>query len=395
MFQCKDLFTLPSLLNIKLICGNNGLNNIIRWAYKAESLDLSNWVKGGELLIVSGAVIERNDFNLSTLINLAINLKLSGALLLVGDNYIKSIPKQLLNLCNKSNFPIFIIPWSTPLVNIFEELGHAIVTSNMNKNNENFVANIVFGKEYSKEELLLKADNLNYNLENPQTVFLIRFHDNINSKLNKISLNEFKINEFTSYITSLFESNDMNIIISSYGNNIIGLFSSNKGTNILNSIFNSFILDAAKKIPQLSITIGIGKTYNSASNIQKSFKEASKCMEIAAKLNKTNNILYYEELGILTLFFELDRKDLLKEFSNQVLGGLIDYDKKHKGELLKTVEVYLNNNCNIIKTSEELSTHRNTIKYRLKKVETICESSLNNHLFRVNIQNALLIHNFI
>lgn len=316
-------------------------------------------------------------------------------MLLVGDNYIKSIPKQLLNLCNKSNFPIFIIPWSTPLVNIFEELGHAIVTSNMNKNNENFVANIVFGKEYSKEELLLKADNLNYNLENPQTVFLIRFHDNINSKLNKISLNEFKINEFTSYITSLFESNDMNIIISSYGNNIIGLFSSNKGTNILNSIFNSFILDAAKKIPQLSITIGIGKTYNSASNIQKSFKEASKCMEIAAKLNKTNNILYYEELGILSLFFELDRKDLLKEFSNQVLGGLIDYDKKHKGELLKTVEVYLNNNCNIIKTSEELSTHRNTIKYRLKKVETICESSLNNHLFRVNIQNALLIHNFI
>ena len=187
----------------------------------------------------------------------------------------------------------------------------------------------------------------------------------------------------------------MNIIISSYGNNIIRLFSSNKGTNILNSIFNSFILDAAKKIPQLSITIGIGKTYNSASNIQKSFKEASKCMEIAAKLNKTNNILYYEELGILSLFFELDRKDLLKEFSNQVLGGLIDYDKKHKGELLKTVEVYLNNNCNIIKTSEELSTHRNTIKYRLKKVETICESSLNNHLFRVNIQNALLIHNFI
>ena len=72
---------------------------------------------------------------------------------------------------------------------------------------------------------------------------------------------------------------------------------------------------------------------------------------------------YYEELGILSLFFELDRKDLLKEFSNQVLGGLIDYDKKHKGELLKTVEVYLNYNCPTIKTSEKLSTHRNTIKY--------------------------------
>ena len=135
MFQCKDLFTLPSLSNIKLICGNNGLNNIIRWSYKAESQDLSNWVKGGELLIISGAVIERKDFNLSSLITQAINLKLSGALLLVGENYIKSIPKALIKICNHYNFPIFAINWSTPLVNIFEELGHAIVTSSINKNN--------------------------------------------------------------------------------------------------------------------------------------------------------------------------------------------------------------------------------------------------------------------
>ena len=53
MFQCKDLYTLSSLSKLKLIAGNNGLHKGIRWVYKAESLSLSQWVHGGELLIIS------------------------------------------------------------------------------------------------------------------------------------------------------------------------------------------------------------------------------------------------------------------------------------------------------------------------------------------------------
>ncbi|MEN8076397.1 PucR family transcriptional regulator ligand-binding domain-containing protein [Clostridioides difficile] len=394
MFQCKDLFTLPSLSNIKLICGNNGLNNIIRWSYKAESQDLSNWVKGGELLIISGAVIERKDFNLSSLITQAINLKLSGALLLVGENYIKSIPKSLIKICNDYNFPIFAINWSTPLVNIFEELGHAIVISSINKNNEDFVANIVFGKEYSEEMLLLKGANLNYNLKLPQKVFLIHFYDDVYLPLSKLSLNEFEINYLTNFIKSLFEANNMKVLISSYGNNIIGLFSPSKDSDVLNDLFNEFILKATKAMPHLSLIIGVGKTYCS-SNIQTSFKEASKCTSIATKLKKHNDVIFYDRLGILSLFCDIDRNDILNEFSNQILGELIKYDKDNNSDLLKTLKIYLNNNCNIIKTADELSSHRNTIKYRLNRIMEITNEDLNDPFYRLNLQNAILIHTFI
>lgn len=395
MFQCKDLFTLPSLSNVKLVCGNTGLNNIIRWAYKAESQDLSSWVKGGELLIISGAVIERSDFNLSALITQAINLKLSGALLLVGNNYIKSIPKTLIKICNNSNFPIFIINWNTPLVSIFEELGHAIVSSSINKTNEDFVANIVFGKEYSEEILLLKGANLNYNLELPQKVFLIHFYDDIHFPLDKLALTEFEINELTCFIKSLFQAYDMKVLVSSYGNNIIGLFSPNKGIDILNDLFKDFISKSTKAIPHLSLIIGVGKTYNSSSNIQKSFKEASKCTSIAIKLNKHNDVIFYDKLGILSLFCDIDRNDILNEFSNQILGSLIKYDKDNNSELIKTLKIYLNNNCNIIKTAEELNSHRNTIKYRLNRIEEITNEDLSDPFYRLNLQNAILIHTFI
>ena len=106
MFQCKDLYTLSSLSKLKLIAGNNGLHKGIRWVYKAESLSLSQWVHGGELLIISRPVSSEPNFNLSELLKEAIHLNMSGALLLIGPNYIEKISKSVLSLCNENNCPL-------------------------------------------------------------------------------------------------------------------------------------------------------------------------------------------------------------------------------------------------------------------------------------------------
>ena len=47
MFQCKDLFKLPSLSKMKIIAEIKVLHKIIRWSYKAESIHLIKWVHGG------------------------------------------------------------------------------------------------------------------------------------------------------------------------------------------------------------------------------------------------------------------------------------------------------------------------------------------------------------
>lgn len=222
MFQCKDLFTLPSLTNIKLLCGSEGLNNVIRWAYKAESLSLKNWVKGHELLIISGAIIDKKDFNISNLISEAIELNLSGALLLVGDNYIKSIPKTIIKLCDKKGFPLFLISWNTPLVNIFEELGHAIVlSSSISQIRDDLVSSIIFGNDLNKERLLLKAEELDYPLNLSQSVFLINFFNNSENEQSKLSLDEFKIGDLKNFLLSLFKEENFKVVLSNYGNNIV------------------------------------------------------------------------------------------------------------------------------------------------------------------------------
>lgn len=56
MFQCKDLLSLTTLSQAKVIAGKGGMEKGIRWSYKAENINFEKWVRGKELLIVSSPV---------------------------------------------------------------------------------------------------------------------------------------------------------------------------------------------------------------------------------------------------------------------------------------------------------------------------------------------------
>ena len=91
MFQCKDLLSLNSMSQAKVIAGEGGMEKGIRWSYKAENLNFEKWVHGQELLIISSPVTQRKNFELYHTIKKAIELNMSCALLLVGDNYVSKI----------------------------------------------------------------------------------------------------------------------------------------------------------------------------------------------------------------------------------------------------------------------------------------------------------------
>jgi purine catabolism regulator len=74
-----------------------------------------------------------------------------------------------------------------------------------------------------------------------------------------------------------------------------------------------------------------------------------------------------------------------------MLEELMEYDKKNDGALLKTLEVVLECNGNIKDATKKLFTHYNTIRYRVKQIETITKTSINNFEDRLNLQLALRI----
>ena len=208
MFQCKDLLTLPSMAKARIIAGKSGLSNRIRWVYKPENMNFAKWVKGQELLIISTPVIQSKDFDLQAVIKKAKKLDMAGALLLVGDKYIASIDSTIISYSNLNDFPIFVISGEIPLVDIFEEIGHAIAyNKDSDVLSDDILSGIIFGKDINIEAFSIKFEEAGYDINGNNRMFMINIHSD-----NKIE--NFDYDFIMNKLRDSFAQNNGSLILS-------------------------------------------------------------------------------------------------------------------------------------------------------------------------------------
>jgi DNA-binding PucR family transcriptional regulator len=81
----------------------------------------------------------------------------------------------------------------------------------------------------------------------------------------------------------------------------------------------------------------------------------------------------------------------MKDFYFKTLGPLNEYDRIHKDSLLDFLSKYISCNCNINETSVELFIHKNTVIYKLKKIDIILNINTNRNEDILDIWTAFLI----
>lgn len=126
---CRDISELPGLGAIHLRGGSSGADNMVRWPYLAENRSFSNWVRGGELVFVTGISRHRSPANLAECLYEGKNCAISGLVVLTGDAYIGQLPAMLSRLADELAIPLFEQPYSLPLVDVTETIARAIVAS--------------------------------------------------------------------------------------------------------------------------------------------------------------------------------------------------------------------------------------------------------------------------
>ena len=124
-----------------------------------------------------------------------------------------------------------------------------------------------------------------------------------------------------------------------------------------------------------NVKVGIGSIVNDLKNISRSYKEAKMSLEVGRIFYSHIDILSYESLGVGRLIYQLPIS-LCKMFLNEVLEGLtID---NFDSETLITVNKFFENNLNVSETSRQLYIHRNTLVYRLNKLQKLTGLDLTN-----------------
>jgi DNA-binding PucR family transcriptional regulator len=135
---------------------------------------------------------------------------------------------------------------------------------------------------------------------------------------------------------------------------------------------------------------GFGGPEPGLEGIRRAYLEAREALEIGLALGLDGSIFRFDDL-LLYHFLRLEQV-LVDRFVDQMLGPLIEYDERRKGELLKTLDAYFSADGSVKLAGELLFAHPHTVTYRLKQIERLTGWSLRNPEDKLRLQLAVRAH---
>jgi purine catabolism regulator len=119
------------------------------------------------------------------------------------------------------------------------------------------------------------------------------------------------------------------------------------------------------------------------------YHEAEEALLIGQELAGGNCTIYFGDLGIRRLLFPLRDSPELRAFYDEFLGALEAYDERHGTELIRTLEGFFAHHGNHVRAADALHLHRNTLLYRLARIQTIAGLDLDDPEVRLAVQVCL------
>ena len=133
------------------------------------------------------------------------------------------------------------------------------------------------------------------------------------------------------------------------------------------------------------VRVGVGGRYR-LEDLSKSLADAEFALRITGSA-ADRPVANFDELGVWRLLARPDAGDL-QDLVEHWIGKLIDYDREHRTELLKTLSSYLNEFGMLEATAGKLYVHRNTLKYRLLRIAELTGWDLNDPEQRFHLDLA-------
>lgn len=124
---CRDIMGLDICKKLKLLGGTAGLDKEITWPYIKNMDTISEWIHGGELIFVVGSREDISEKGLQGLMREAIKSKISGVVFLIGECYLRSVPRSVVCMADDYELPVFRMPFNLKLIDVTREISKTIL----------------------------------------------------------------------------------------------------------------------------------------------------------------------------------------------------------------------------------------------------------------------------
>lgn len=374
----QNLYEKSTIKDFSLITGRQGLNKTVRWIHMVENKEIASFLTGNEVVFLTGVSLSENE-KLLDLVKLFYEKNVSGIVINIGP-YIDKIDENVISFCDECNIPLFSVPWHVHMADIMREFAVILCQDSEDSQSiSNAFKTAIINPDKTEEYVrtLSNLDKISYQ------VVLIKAHIK----------REYELTELNKSIENI-KSQNLNIITCTHVNEHICILFSEITTSTLRAIIVECQNTIAKlRIKNSDIHIGIGTKIYDIDQIATSYKQAYGSCQIAISQNK--EMVFYEQIGLYKLILSVEDKEILREFYTEYIKPLEDFDKLKDGMLIEILSCYIENNGSVNNVSQICNLHRNTVIYKLKKIEELLDCNLSEWKTRSILDTALKIYKLI
>ncbi len=182
-----------------------------------------------------------------------------------------------------------------------------------------------------------------------------------------IETDKEKDNTVSEFLGGLFSPQSGDFITAIDESNVILIkaLDQNEGYEAVEQTANT-IVDMMNTEAMMNVRVAYGNIVGELKDVSKSYKEASMALDVGKIFYVEKKVNAYGRLGIGRLIYQLP-VNLCKIFIDEIFGenDPADFDE----EIITTVNKFFENSLNVSETSRQLFVHRNTLVYRLEKLQ--------------------------
>ncbi|WP_108987697.1 PucR family transcriptional regulator [Streptomyces coelicoflavus] len=119
------------------------------------------------------------------------------------------------------------------------------------------------------------------------------------------------------------------------------------------------------------VTLGVSAAVHSAEGLRGALEEARHARRVAAARPGRVCAAGHQELASHVLLLPFVPDDVRRAFTARLLDPLRDYDRRHRAELIPTLEAFLDSDGSWTRCANRLHLHVNTLRYRVGRIEQL------------------------